>query len=124
MGRSVDRRGRGQHDLEPAQTNASAGHSQVRRAASPPGATVVRPYVSAVSTCARRAGRPAAGPIAAAEPRPVAREPIARRAVPQPPPSHAVHLARRHRLFGTKREIVRAVIASEVLGKPLAFRDE
>lgn len=57
------------------------------------------------------------------KPRPVARVPAPARAVIQHPPSHPVLSARR-RLFGTKREIVRAVIASEVLGKPLAFRDE
>ncbi|HEY6449278.1 MAG TPA: hypothetical protein VIX60_01195 [Candidatus Cybelea sp.] len=55
--------------------------------------------------------------------RAAARAPAPARAVIQHPPSHPAHIARR-RLFGTKREIIRAVIASEVLGKPLGFRDE
>lgn len=46
---------------------------------------------------------------------------------PVPPPAHpleAVHVPRRHGFFGTGPEIVRAVIAAEVLGKPHALRDE
>jgi hypothetical protein len=66
--------------------------------------------------------------------------PPAQPRVPRPPPRPAAapverashqeanqpsgHEPRRRRLFADKNEIVRAVIASEVLGKPRAFNDE
>jgi hypothetical protein len=58
---------------------------------------------------ARPAPRPAPPP---APPRPVA------------PAEHETPRRPGRRLFGGKRELVRAVIAAEVLGKPRAFNDE
>ncbi len=59
-------------------------------------------------------------------PPPVAPTPVA--APPPPPirPVPAVHspVARTEKLFGQRSSLVRAVIAAEVLGKPLALRDE
>ena len=114
---AVDRRGRGQHDLEPAQTSASAG---TKSAAPTAGATG-----PSRRHARRRPAVPQPAPSAAGSPARVARDAhSAARGAPALRASQAVHLARRHRLFGTRREIVRAVIASEVLGKPRAVRDE
>jgi hypothetical protein len=63
---------------------------------------------------------------------PAPRVPPTPRPQPQPPPSRpeSVHPAaptpapRTLRLFGNPHELVRAIVAAEVLGKPRAFRDE
>jgi hypothetical protein len=57
------------------------------------------------------------------QPRPPPPPPIA----PAPRPAAApvpTPVARTRKLFGDRTSLVRAVIASEVLGKPLALRDE
>jgi hypothetical protein len=66
---------------------------------------------------------PAATPRPAAPPPPPPPKPAPKLA---PLPEHAglPHQARRRHFFAGKSEIVRAVIAAEVLGKPRAFNDE
>jgi hypothetical protein len=69
---------------------------------------------------------PQAAPAAAREvrkPSPVMHVPVPPRPAADHQRTHQGLIARR-RLFGSKREIVRAVIAAEVLGKPRALRDE
>lgn len=72
--------------------------------------------------------RPAATPSRTAPTRPVpARQPAAAPSRVGPDPAQAAHPATRtaaRRLFGDRRDLVRAVIAAEVLGKPRAFSDE
>jgi hypothetical protein len=73
--------------------------------------------------------RPAAPrPVAA---RPVAPRPVVPRAAPprpaprsEPPAAPEAHRARRRSPFGSGSELVRAVIAAEVLGKPRGLNDE
>jgi hypothetical protein len=71
--------------------------------------------------------------VAQAPPRPV--RPVSKPAPPPPPPPRppepARHAAqpppqakRQRLLFGSQTDLVRAVIAAEVLGKPKAFSDE
>ncbi|MFY9663906.1 MAG: hypothetical protein WAK19_05585 [Candidatus Cybelea sp.] len=72
--------------------------------------------------------RPAATPSRTASTRPVpARQPAAAPSRVGPDPAQAAHPGTRtaaRRLFGDRRDLVRAVIAAEVLGKPRAFSDE
>jgi hypothetical protein len=66
-------------------------------------------------------------PQARSQPRPAPPPPPpkpAPRAAPPAAQHEAPHQPRRRRFFGGKDEIVRAVIAAEVLGKPRAFNDE
>jgi hypothetical protein len=60
-------------------------------------------------------------PVAARQPAPTALQGIGAAIVPE---LHAIEMPRRPPLFENRSAVVRAVIASEVLGKPLALRDE
>ncbi len=110
------------------QTQAPALRQAPRRPQAPP---VQEQEVPSIPTWIDRVSLAPAAPVipqpvpqpAPPVPKPRAVAPAPPRAVTQHPPSRPVHVARR-RLLGTKRDIVRAVIALEVLGKPRAFRDE
>jgi hypothetical protein len=61
------------------------------------------------------------------QPSPASPPPAARpapRAAPAAPEHEAPHQPHRRRFFGGKNDIVRAVIAAEVLGKPRGLNDE
>jgi hypothetical protein len=66
---------------------------------------------------------PARPPSPAPQPRPT-RPPQAARAEPVQRPADAPRVFRGTRLFGTGPELVRAVIAAEVLGKPRGLNSE
>jgi hypothetical protein len=64
--------------------------------------------------------RPASKPAPPPPPPPSPRRPEPARHAAQPPAT----ATRQRLLFGSQRDLVRAVIAAEVLGKPKAFNDE
>lgn len=73
------------------------------------------------------AGSPRLLPVRSAAPRPVAPRAAPPRPAPAPrnePPAAPAQRARRRSPFGTGSELVRAVIAAEVLGKPRGLNDE
>lgn len=97
----------------------------------------VRPMPAKLPEWARQIGAtvpqavPPPAPPAAPGPRAApARAPSPKRTPPPPSVQEPAHhlLEEPHkrapRLFGSRRELVRAVIAAEVLGKPRAFSDE
>lgn len=100
---------------------SSAPSAPARRAVAYQVASPQEGFVRVLQSTLQQTSQPLPRPTAprpppAPKPPPAAPAPVHAAEPPHPPPGR--------RLFGNRRDLVRAVIAAEVLGKPRALRDE